>query len=306
MESNSLVGAELQPAAVKHSGTTPLLFELRLIWNFIRYDLSTTLVPNLLFLLAAWTSVNGSLMQLASALSRGGAFFLLYVLTFCMSNQLNGIEEDRINKPDRPLVRGDVSVQGAQMRLVFYSVLFDVVGWLSDALLWALVWQLVTYLHNVMGLARHWFTKDLCMCLGIAAALVPAWEFITPMTPMAWLWVLTLAISVFFLAPTQDLRDMEGDRLSHRRTLPLAMGERTTRLFLSAGFVVLAFSTHVLLMAPAWDRWPVRLCDGLLVLLCAVIAVRLVLLRTPRADHQTYMYFTAWYCVALASASVAL
>src|SRR6218665_4197528 len=99
-------------AGARRSGLGLLLLEPRLIWNFIRYDLSTTLVPNLLFLLAAWQSVDGSLLQLASALSQGAVFFLLYVLTFCLSNQLNGIEEDRINKPDRPLVRGDVSVAG--------------------------------------------------------------------------------------------------------------------------------------------------------------------------------------------------
>ncbi|WP_338023855.1 UbiA family prenyltransferase [Archangium primigenium] len=300
------MGSELQQSAVKRSWMALLLLEPRLIWNFIRYDLTTTVVPNLLFLLAAWSSIDGSVVQLASALSRGSAYFVLYVLTFCISNQLNGIEEDRINKPDRPIVRGDVSVQGAQTRLVVYSVLFCVVGWLSGALVWALVWQMVTHLHNAGGVARNWFGKDMSMCLGIIAALVPAWELITPMTPAAWLWVLTLAFSVFVLAPTQDLRDMEGDRLNQRKTLPVVMGEQPTRIFLSAGFVLLAFTTHFLLMAPVWDRWMVRVFDGVLVLLCVVIAVRLMRLRTPREDHQTYMYFTAWYCVALAGASVAL
>ena len=307
MDSNTLAGAAgLPQAGARRSGLGLLLLEPRLIWNFIRYDLSTTLVPNLLFLLAAWQSVDGSLLQLASALSQGAVFFLLYVLTFCLSNQLNGIEEDRINKPDRPLVRGDVSVAGAQARLLGYSVLFSVVGWASDCLVWALLWQVVTYLHNVGGLARHWFTKDLCMGLGIIAALVPAWEMVTPMTPTSWAWVLTLAFSVFVLAPMQDLRDIEGDQLSRRRTLPIALGERATRIFLGVGFVVLAFTTHFLLMAPAWERWSVRGCDALLFLLCGTIAVRVVLLRTPRADHQTYMYFTAWYCMALASACVVL
>ena len=142
--------------------------------------------------------------------------------------------------------------------------------------------------------------------LGIIAALVPAWEMVTPMTPTAWLWVLTLASSVFVLAPTQDLRDIEGDRLNHRRTLPLAMGETPTRIFLCVGFLVLSVTTHLLLMAPAFSQWSVRVCDALLVLLCVTIAARVVLLRTPRADHQTYMYFTAWYCMALASACIVL
>ncbi|ATB32535.1 UbiA family prenyltransferase [Melittangium boletus] len=307
MDSNSLVGAAgLPQAEARRSGLGLLLFEPRLIWNFIRYDLSTTLVPNLLFLLAAWQSVDSSVLQLASALSRGAAYFLLYVLTFCLSNQLNGIEEDRINKPDRPLVRGDVSVAGAQARLWGYSLLFCVVGLASGALGWALVWITVTYLHNVVGMARHWFGKDLCMGVGIVAGLVPAWELVTPMTPTAWTWVLTLAISVFVLAPTQDLRDIEGDKLSRRRTLPIALGERATRIFLSVGFVVLAFTTHYLLMDSAWERWSVRVCDALLFLLCGTIALRVVMWRTPRADHQTYMYFTAWYCMVLVSACVVL
>ena len=245
-------------------------------------------------------------MQLASALSKGAVFFLLYVLTFCLSNQLHGIEEDRINKPDRPLVRGEVSVAGAHARWVGYSVVFGAVGLASDCLPWALLWLGVTYIHNVLGWARYWFIKDLCMGLGIIAALVPAWEMVTPMTPTAWLWVLTLASSVFVLAPTQDLRDIEGDRLNHRRTLPLAMGETPTRIFLCVGFLVLSVTTHLLLMAPAFSQWSVRVCDALLVLLCVTIAARVVLLRTPRADHQTYMYFTAWYCMALASACIVL
>ena len=180
------------------------------------------------------------------------------------------------------------------------------VGWELGVFYWALLWQVVTCLHNVLGWARHWFIKDLSMCLGIIAALVPAWELVTPMTPEAWRWILTLGLSVFVLAPTQDLRDMEGDRISNRRTFPLVIGERPARIFLSVGFVVLAFVTHFLLMSESFARWEVKLCDGALTGVCALIAWRLMRKVTPRDDHHTYLLFTGWYCLVLMSAAVVL
>src|SRR5689334_15649237 len=116
MDSNMLAGSKVQGSTGKRFVGVLLLVlnEPRLVWNFIRYDISTTIAPNLLFMFAAWRSSGGSVEQLASGLGRGALFFLLYVLTFCLSNQFMGVEEDRINKPDRPLVRGDTTVLGAQ------------------------------------------------------------------------------------------------------------------------------------------------------------------------------------------------
>jgi 4-hydroxybenzoate polyprenyltransferase len=233
-------------------------------------------------------------------------FFVLYSFTFCLSNQIVGVQEDRVNKPDRPLPRGMVSMQGAWTRWVLASAIYTFVGWSFGVLAWTLLWQGVTVVHNLMGGARSWFIKNLSMGLGVLAALEAGWRMAAPMTQSAWEWTLFLSVSVFVLVPLQDLRDIEGDKLSHRNTFPMAFGIMPTRIFLSVGFAALAVLTHLLLMRLSGPRLEVLICDAMLGLVSVVIAIRVLAVRNPQADHKTYIQYTYWYCVALATAIVAL
>jgi 4-hydroxybenzoate polyprenyltransferase len=278
--------------------------EIGLTWGFIRYDFSSTVVPATLGMVAAARFAGG---VRPAALLWGVGYFLLYVYAFAVSNQIVGLEEDRFNKPDRPLPAGLVCIRGAWGRWLVAMVLFPTLGAALGVARWAFVWQVCFCLYNFGGFARHWATKSLVMGVGLIAQLAAAWAIVGPVPALAWRWIGGLAVVAFVFCNIQDLRDVAGDRVLRRRTLPLVYGlRRTCHVFAALFAVGLPALTHAWLFAPLPLGWPAVI--SLLVLdgLSLTIAVRLVLDQRRRGLHRTYMLFTYWYCLALMSACAVL
>jgi 4-hydroxybenzoate polyprenyltransferase len=276
--------------------------EIHLIWQFIYRDLTSTVVPALLFVTAAWKANLQSASLLHLLLGKGLLYFVLYIFSFCVANQIFGIEEDRLNKPNRPLVTGAISLRGAQIRWAISMILFSLVGWLFGVLEWALLWQVVIILHNFGGYSKHWMGKNLSIGVGTVAQLGAAWQLVAPLTPIAWSWILLLAGVWTILVPIQDFRDISGDLAVGRKTFPMVFGETQSRILLSLCLGILPLVVHFVLMMPAGNSWNVILWDIALAAVSLTIAVRMIFYRSPQADHQTYMLFTYWYCLALVSA----
>ncbi|BAY13637.1 UbiA family prenyltransferase [Calothrix sp. NIES-2098] len=279
-----------------------LLKEVALMWQFIRRDYSSGLLPGLLFLIAAWKVNLLPLNGLPLQIGRGIIYFWLYILSFCIANQMVGIEEDKINKPNRPLVTGVVSVHGAFVRWVLSMILFSLVGWWFGVLEWALLWQVCIIMNNFGSWDKHWITKNIIMGVGTVAQLAAAYQLVAPLSSVAWRWILMLGGVWLTISAVQDLRDIEGDRAIGRNTLPIAFGETASRAILSLGFALLPFATHLLLMMPIATTVEVLLYDIGLAVLSLIVAVRIVFYRSSQADHRTYMLFTYWFCLTLASA----
>jgi 4-hydroxybenzoate polyprenyltransferase len=278
--------------------------ELSLSWGFVRYDITSTVVPATLAMVAA-ARIDPSVSP--TTLVLGIAYFLLYVYVFSVSNQIVGVEEDRRNKPDRPLPSGAVTLRGAWIRWALAMVLFPMLGAALGVARWALLWQLSLSLYNFGGFARHWATKSLIMAVGLVAQLAAAWAIVGPVPELAWRWIAGLAVVAFVLCNVQDLRDVAGDRVLRRRTLPIVYGLRPTCLALAVLFALgLPVLTHGWLFDPLPHGGLVWVSLLLLDGLGLVIAARLVLDHQPAGLHRTYMLFTYWYCLALACACVVL
>lgn len=277
--------------------------ELSLAWAFIRYDVSSTLAPAALFTCAAHVHLEPEL-GLGWALVRASVYFFLYVYAFCLANQIVGLEEDRLNKPDRPLVIGLCSVAAARARLPMVVGLMLAAGWAAGVGAWAALWALVLWLHNQGGWSRRWTLKSLCMGVGVVSELAAAWQMVGPLCPHAWRWILVLASAIMLLVPVQDLRDVAGDRRSERVTLPMLLGEARARGVLSLGFLLLPLVVHLGLLAEA-GPW-LRVVELGLAGMSVGIAWRIMRRRGGAADHRTYLLFTYWYCMVLASAIGAL
>lgn len=296
----------IRPFDVGSRWIRAILREIALSWHFNKYDISTTIMPGLQFTLAAWHLSSPEWPALPGVILKSALYFWLYACVFCYSNQIAGIQEDRLNKPNRPLVTGMVSLQGAWVRWLVIMVLYDLVSWWLGVLEWAILWQIILVLHNFGGWARHWFSKNLAMSLALIAELAAGWQLVGPITPDAWRWILFLAVILFPCVILQDLRDMKGDQANRRKTFPLVFGENFTCYFVALCFGLLPFGVHWILMAPAGLRPDVLACDLLLGVLSFVIAFRAFYYRTPMAHHRSYVLFTYWYCAALASAIVVL
>lgn len=285
-----------------------IIQELYLSYRFVWRDLSATVIPNLILAIAAIKVSNDhSATAILSALGRTLIYFWFYIYAFCLANQLAGVDEDRSNKPDRPIPAGLVSYDGAQLRFALVMVIFPIVGWSFGILKWTVLWQICILLHNFYGFAKHWFTKNMIiMPVGLVALMAPAWELVMPMNAIVWRWIIVLSIMLALTIHLQDLRDVQGDRLIHRKTLPLDWGERNARIALFFMFFLRVAVVHFLLMSPAGASFAVVACDLVLASIDIITAIRIVTSSSPRTDHKTYMLYTYWHCLIMASAIVVL
>ncbi|WP_168586608.1 UbiA family prenyltransferase [Saccharopolyspora sp. ASAGF58] len=279
--------------------------ELRLSWKFIEND-PVGFYPGILFTIAV--SYNYRLSPGDFALTAAGSlvYFWLYLYTFCLTNQLAGRNEDRLNKPFRPLVSGAAAARGTVVRAIVANIAFLVVGVLLGVWPWALIWQALTLLHNVAGGARNWVVKDFVIASGVPLMLGPAWQMVAPLTADTWRWIWALAIPIFFLIPVQDLRDIRGDKASRRATFPTVFGETFARRFLLAGFVLLPLIDHFFLIRASGGDLPAWLAEAATAALCWTIAWRVARRHGAAHDHRTYRFFEYWYILVVASAAVAL
>jgi 4-hydroxybenzoate polyprenyltransferase len=279
-----------------------VLGEIALSWRFTGRDIRTNIIPQLLFTLAALSFIaSWSTATILSALGWALLYFWLYSYVFCLPTQITGAEEDRINKPERPIPAGLVSARGAFLRWISVMIVYAGLGWFLGVLKWVLLWEAVTVMYAYGGLDRHWFTKNfVAMALGTTAQLGAAWELVTPLNPAAWRGVLVISVLAGVTALVQDFRDVEGDRATGRRTLPIAIGDGPARRVVITLFLLAPMALYWGVM-PTEPSGAAAGCFAGLSLLALVIAGRLTLFRDRAADHQTYITYSYWYCLLLAS-----
>ncbi|MDP9867999.1 MULTISPECIES: UbiA family prenyltransferase [Streptosporangium] len=290
-----------RPAA-RPAALSRVLHEAVVTWRFVYRDLSSTVIPVWLFGGAA--AVHHGLPP-ASALAAAGrstVWALLYLYTFCVSNQISGVEEDRVNKPDRPLASGAVTVAGAWLRWWAATAAFAVTGLLLGVPGWTFAWLAVTVLHNFAGWSRWGPAKNLCMVLGTIVQLAAAWTTAGPLDGTAWRWILAVSVIIGGAGMhVQDLRDMAGDRLAGRRTLPLLFGEDATRRHLAVVMAAMPLLLAPVLYAPEGEPLTAAVCAFFLATVCWRIAWRVIRLRGAGDDHRTYMLYTYMFCYVLLS-----
>ena len=94
------------------------VLELDLVWRFSKRDLPVVTIPGVMYTACAISSTGGSAVNNSVLLGVCSLYFLCILVYFNISNQICDIEEDRIDKPDRPLPRGMISIRGAQVRWI--------------------------------------------------------------------------------------------------------------------------------------------------------------------------------------------
>jgi geranylgeranylglycerol-phosphate geranylgeranyltransferase len=238
----------------------------------IRLTRPFTLLPPLLGILSGAICAFGSAHNPDP--SRRVTWDLLLVVafgSFCASllnaasnvlNQITDLEVDRVNKPERPLVTGEISLTSARRFTAALYVLAIVPVW------WIVVPSTGSFAERMAApLTRHQ-----CFFLfmgGFLATLVysvPAfgrtkrfgiWANVTIALPRGcWLkvagwtlvasagcwepWVIGLLFALFLVGATstKDFSDVKGDRAGGCGTLPVRYGNRTTVRIIAPFFVL--------------------------------------------------------------------
>ncbi|PWY67635.1 hypothetical protein BO94DRAFT_478734 [Aspergillus sclerotioniger CBS 115572] len=283
-----------------------LFRELRLCYGFVRRDLGTGLLPVPEFTLASLLYRKAPREEMIPAIAMAFLYGFLYLYTFVVSNQITGVSEDKINKPDRPIASGAESLKAAKIRYWVLTALYLGFGHVLGVSEWALLWILTTIAHNPLGFSNFGPTKDLCMGLGCIAQLKAAWAIGGSPPDMGWEWIKVITLYMLWPIPLQDLRDVPGDLAAGRRTTPILLGDFPARLYISAGIVVSQFLLiKYRILEYRYDTSTIVLSAALVLMTIGCI-FRLFAFRSLTSDRFSYWLYTVIYVFQPLSACIAL
>lgn len=187
-----------------------------------------------------------------------------------IANDLHDVLRDAINKPYRPLARGDLGVFFARATAtVLLAASFSSIV----LLLFVTPWSLLLAVYVVSYLVYNWINDHCILAKNIFIAL----GFIAPIGYSAIL-LGVLRDNVLFLIAgylmfvgrelLMDVNDAKGDLLSGYRTLPNRIGEKKARLLV--GFIwsisILLFALQCSVPSPDVGRLSICLASATLLL----------------------------------------
>ena len=264
----------------------PLSLEFEIFLHFSRRDWSATIIPGSIFAVGAVRSSQPtpSLMSMISRYILLLSWLTPYVYFFNLFSQIMGVDEDWINKPDRPIPSGKVTLNRAKWRCVIALLAFLSIPALEPSLLpETLCWVSVVVFLCLTPAGNHWFGKScVAMALGVWSLLGASWKAIAPGMPKNERNILAVSVWAGLLTQIQDLRDVKGDIAVGRKTMPIVFGDMTTRR------VIVALLMPAALLA-LWVGDILSTAPFTLTVAHVFLAYRVMQIGGPRYDHQTYM-----------------
>ncbi|KAH8926605.1 hypothetical protein BT69DRAFT_1347935 [Atractiella rhizophila] len=274
-----------------------LLNTTKTVYFLTRSDFKAVMLPILVFS-SSVTAWNGVPKLLISAL-----WLYLVLIEFCLSNQTSGdaVEEDRLNKPYRPIPSGLITLETAR-RLRWIMPFFNVTishfigGRLAVGASIAI--SLITWVHNEMSLNKKWWGKSFlagscfpmgelgCLAVGTTHHGLTAHQLIA---------IMFSAFVNIFTIFVQDFPDVVGDAANGRKTLPI-MFPLASRYSIP---VVLSLSTTGSILIS--DAHPALL--SLVVLFAIFTSLRYLTVRQPEREMISYTIYAVWLTLLHASLS---
>lgn len=157
-------------------------------------------------------------------------------------NNVYDIEIDKINKPHRPIPRGDLEKESAFIigTVIQFISLFVFMLLSLEAFLLDLSFVIVGWLYNIdNGLKNYFPINNLIIGyvrgFGYLLALTVLGE---PITQIHLVFAIAITLYIFGSINSKDINDVEGDKALNRQTLPIILGSRNHYLAaISAPFI---------------------------------------------------------------------
>jgi len=264
-----------------------LLRHAKTLYLFTKSDIKTTVIPVTLFSLAAAPDLR------SSHVPHTIFWVWLHLLQFDVSNQTLCPDEDKHNKKDRPLPSGRISLEDAKiLRWALIPICWAISCLYSVQTFYASVaLSFLTMVYNEFGAhAGFWLARNLsvAVCYGsfeLGATLVASANrgFLDKIA------IASICISSGILATTyhaQDLKDIHGDRIAGRRTLPI-VAPTIARLSVSGGLLLWS-AALIVLWKLQWEAILTFLAPALLT------AYRFLVLKTVPEDQVSFYWYNVW------------
>ncbi|KAF9238255.1 UbiA prenyltransferase family [Melanogaster broomeanus] len=272
-------------------------YHLYTLFLFTKNDIRTAAIPVTLFAVAA-APLCSPIHVLHSAF-----WIWLHLLQFNVANQVKAPEEDKVNKPSRPLPAGRITVDNATILRWFlaplclgYSALYS-----TQLVFASLEMQLFTIWYNELDGDKKWMSKNLLTaimygCLELGGTLTAG----SDSSKLSQTGITAIQLSVAVFATTlhcQDFKDVGGDRLTGRRTFPM-MFPIASRISIGLGLPLWSIC-----LCYIWDfDW---LCTAMFVAYGCFVGARFMLYRTVEADRRSCKYYSVSAIAPLESAAYA-
>ncbi len=224
--------------------TVDILNELKSLFMCIKHNASIVIVPGTIIMLFEITSNEWNGFRLIL----GFVYLFLFIFTFDLSNQINGLTEDIINKPERPLASGNWNLKQAWRYLIISNLMLTLSGLVLGILPYTLAWIAVASFHNFWG-HKNWFLKNhISLTIGAFILLNSALRISNLNEMPSQIEIMIVSLAGGMGSVTQDFKDINGDKLLERRTLPIMFGQKIaiiiTAISLTIGYGI--FDTYFL------------------------------------------------------------
>ncbi|HKD16967.1 MAG TPA: UbiA family prenyltransferase [Thermoanaerobaculia bacterium] len=256
--------------------------------HYLRLARPFTLLPPLVGIVSGAICAFGSAHNPDPARRVTGAVVLTVLIgSLCASamnaasnivNQIADLEIDRRNKPDRPLVTGQIAIRQAWVVAAVLYVISIVPTWvvvpypyetfaarlsaplhLHAAFFIYLVGAFATFVYSFPAFGRtkrHWFAANFTIAVTRGGLLkVAGWSFVAS---VLWgeAWSIGGIFALFLLGATstKDFSDMEGDRAHGCITLPIRFGVARAAKIMAPFFVLPWLLIPVLTWLPGGAR----------------------------------------------------
>ncbi|KAG2354396.1 UbiA prenyltransferase family, partial [Suillus spraguei] len=262
---------------------------LETVFLFTENDVRTTLIPVTIFALSVAPKYDPTHVWHAPL------WIWFHLLQFNLANQIQDPEEDRKNKPSRPIPAGRISVDSAaDIRWVMVPVCLLLSLWYgTQALLASTIFAAFTIWYNELhgdklGLSKNVLTAILGGCLEVGGTIAVG----SRNSGIDKAGALAIAFSSTVFATTlhaQDFKDEEGDRLTGRCTLP-TLFPKAARFSMMIGIPIWSYS-----LSRIWELD--ALSTTAYVIYGAFVGSRFVMYNTVDADKQSCKFYSLWYAL---------
>lgn len=220
---------------------------LHIIYLFFYSDITTVIIPCMTFgILGAYTNsalTFGPVSILDLCYNCPQALLWLWgvLMVFDINNQNSpeSIEEDRLNKPSRPIASGRISPAAASDLLKAMIAVTLGISYVNGVIPETLALFVLYWLYDNQGGNEDWFMRNVLAAGGYIFYALGSLAIVSnhSETRTAKLWMIIFGLVILTTIHAQDFRDVEGDSLKGRTTLPLIMGSKTGRMTLAASLM---------------------------------------------------------------------
>ncbi|KAI0202861.1 UbiA prenyltransferase family-domain-containing protein [Astrocystis sublimbata] len=274
-------------------------------WRFVESDMFTFAIPNTAFgILSALAMLNvvdarlsspkPSEVTILSRLPYVLAFNIGNLYIFDLANQRSphSVVEDKINKPWRPIPQGRITMNQTRRLMLGAIPTVLLLNYALDTWQQGVLINIISWMYNDLGGGDEPFLREILIAIAYGlfnggSLSIAAGIGSTP-TLLGLTWTAIVSCVILTTMQIQDLKDQSGDRTRNRKTIALFVGERISRV--SIAFFVCFWSC---ICGSFWSAGPMAM--AFIILIAFVIALRVLLLSSPRSDARTWRIWCFWH-----------